>query len=76
MRMKLFLVFHLEKCFEEVQHCTAYFIKIQLSCCFPYMTTLVTQDCPANFWKNDVFFQFLTLKSNSGYYPWTMCPRK
>ena len=30
MRMRLFLIFHLERCFEEFQHCTAYFMKTDL----------------------------------------------
>ena len=47
MRMRLFLIFHLEKCFEEFQHRTEYFMKIQLICCFPEIATLARYDCAA-----------------------------
>ena len=76
MRMRLFLIFHLERCFEEFQHRTAYFTKtdllFSLDSYFGY-TRLCS--CSANEKWAD-FIQFLTLESVSEHYPWTMWPRK
>ena len=76
MRMRLFLIFHLERCFEKFQHRTAYFMKTDLLFSLDrYFGYTRLCSCSANEKCVD-FTQFLTLYCDSGHYPWTMWPRK
>ena len=76
MRMILFLIFHLERCFEDFQHRTAYFMKTDLLFSLDgYFGYTRLRSCSANEKLAD-FTQFLTLDSDSEHYPWTMWPRK
>ena len=76
MRIRLFLIFHLERCFEEFQHHTAYLMKtdllFSLDSYFGYKRLC---SCSANEKWAD-FTQFLTLESDSEHYPWIMWPGK
>ena len=76
MRMRLFLIFHLERCFEEFQHRTTYFMKTDLLFSLDgYLGYIRLRSCSANErWL--ISLSFLTLYCDSEHYPWTMWPGK